>query len=144
MILYLDSSALVKRYLSEARSADVERVIVEAEQTGTAMITRAEVSAGIAKAVRMNWVARDEALKSLAAFQSQWASLFRLHIREAAVERADTLAWAHGLRGYDAVHLACATLWQESVSGPITVATFDEQQWEVAQKLGLAVWPESL
>src|SRR3970282_305148 len=73
MILYLDSSALVKRYLIEARSADVERVIVEADQTGTAMITRAEVSAAIAKAVRMNWVARDEALKSLAAFQSQWA-----------------------------------------------------------------------
>jgi predicted nucleic acid-binding protein len=144
MILYLDSSALVKRYLTEARSAEVERVIVTAEQIGTAIITRAEVSAAIAKAVRMKWVEREEALKSLTAFQAQWPSMFRLRLSELTVERADTLAWAHGLRGYDAVHVACALLWQESLSDPITFATFDEQQWDVAQKLGLAVWPEAL
>lgn len=144
MILYLDSSALVKRYLTEARSAEVEGVIMAADQIGTALITRAEVSAAIAKAVRMNWVERAEALKSLAVFQSQWPSMFRLRLSELTVERADMLAWAHSLRGYDAVHLSCATLWQESLSDPITFASFDEQQWDVAQKLGLAVWPETL
>ncbi|MGH8246787.1 MAG: type II toxin-antitoxin system VapC family toxin [Gammaproteobacteria bacterium] len=144
MILYLDSSALAKRYLMEARSAEVERVIVDAEQAGTAMISRAEVSAALAKAVRMNWVARDEAHKALADFQAQWTSLFRLHIRETTVERADGLAWKYALRGYDAVHLACAVLWQESVSSPVILATFDRPLWEAARLAGLSAWPDTL
>jgi predicted nucleic acid-binding protein len=144
MILYLDSSALAKRYLVEARSAEVERVIVSADRAGTAMISRAEVSAALAKAVRMNWVAREQALKALTEFQRQWASLFRLHIRETTVERADGLAWQFGLRGYDAVHLACAVLWQEAVSDSVTVATFDQPLWEAARLAGLAVWPEKI
>lgn len=144
MILYLDSSALVKRYLREARSAEVELAILQAERTGTAMISRAEVSAALAKAVRMNWIASTEALKGLAEFQSQWKTLFRLHIREITVERADTLAWKNGLRGYDAVHLACAMLWQESISSPVTLATFDEPLWLAAQNVGLAAWPDKL
>lgn len=144
MILYLDSSALVKRYLREARSDEVERVFIQAELAGTAVISRAEVSAALAKAVRMNWVAHADALKGLAEFQSQWKTLFRLHIREITVERADALAWKYGLRGYDAIHLACAMLWQESTSEPITLATFDEPLWQAAQSAGLTAWPEAL
>jgi hypothetical protein len=144
MILYFDSSALVKRYLHEARSAEVERVFIRAEQTGTAMISRAEVSAALAKAVRMNWVAHADAMKGLTEFQSQWKTIFRLHIREITVERADALAWTYSLRGYDAIHLACAMLWQESISSLVTLATFDEPLWVAAQSAGLAAWPESL
>jgi predicted nucleic acid-binding protein len=142
MIVYLDSSALVKRYMVEASSAEVERLVSAAEQVGTAIISRAEVSAALSKAVRMNWLDHAEALKSLAVFQSQWSSLFRLNIRETTVERADALAWAHILRGYDAVHLACAILWQEAVGGAVTLATFDQPLREAAAKAGLAVWPE--
>jgi predicted nucleic acid-binding protein len=142
MIVYLDSSALVKRYIVEASSAEVERLVSAAEQAGSAIISRAEVSAALAKAVRMNWIDQAEALKALAVFQSHWASLFRLAIRETTVERADALAWAHGLRGYGAVHLACAALWQDAVGDSITMATFDENLWTAAQKAGLAVWPQ--
>jgi predicted nucleic acid-binding protein len=142
MIVYLDSSALVKRYIVEASSAEVERLVSAAEQVGTAIISRAEVSAALAKAVRMNWMDQAEALKALAVFQSHWTSLFRLHIRETTVERADALAWAHSLRGYDAVHLACAMLWQDAVGGAMTMATFDQPLLEAAAKAGLAVWPE--
>ncbi len=142
MIVYLDSSALVKRYLAEASSAEVERLVREAEQVGTAIISRAEVSAALAKAVRMNWLEEATALKALAIFQSHWASLFRLHIREMTVARADALAWAHSLRGYDAVHLACALLWQETVGGAVTLATFDQPLREAAANAGLPVWPE--
>jgi predicted nucleic acid-binding protein len=141
MIVYLDSSALVKRYVVEANSAEVERVVRAAEQVGTSLISRAEVSAALAKAVRMRWIEPDAALKSLAVFQSQWASLFRLHIRETTVEQADALAWTHGLRGYDGVHLACALLWQEAVGETVTLATFDQPLLDAAAQAGLAVWP---
>jgi predicted nucleic acid-binding protein len=60
------------------------------------------------------------------------------------VERAEALAWEHGLRGYDAVQLASALTWKESVGEEIVVATFDQQLWDAAKRSGLHVWPEEL
>ena len=59
MIVYLDASALVKRYIAEAGSPDVEVLIGEAQAIGTAVISRAEVAAALAKAARIGLVARE-------------------------------------------------------------------------------------
>jgi predicted nucleic acid-binding protein len=61
---------------------------------------------------------------------------------EALVERAEGLAWEHGLRGYDAVQLASALSWQESVGEEVLLATFDQQLWEAAKRAGLKPWPD--
>jgi uncharacterized protein len=53
MILYLDTSALVKRYLVEEGTADVVYWIGQARPASTGLITRAEMGAAITKAVRM-------------------------------------------------------------------------------------------
>ena len=45
MILYLDSSALVKRYVDEPGSAVVGEAISRAAIIGTGLISRAEVAA---------------------------------------------------------------------------------------------------
>jgi predicted nucleic acid-binding protein len=144
MIVYFDSSALVKRYIAEPASTQVETLLAEAAVAGTSLITRAEVAIALAKAVRVNWLTRDEALRLLKTFQQHWSVLFRLNLREATIERAEGLAWEHGLRGYDAVHLATALLWQSSLSEPVTLATFDRQLWDAARLVGLEVWPEAL
>ena len=59
------------------------------------------------------------------------------------MERAETLAWDHGLRGYDAVQLAAALTWQESVGTEILLATFDQQLGEAAPKAGVKAWPDN-
>lgn len=61
---------------------------------------------------------------------------------ESLVSRAEALAWEYGLRGYDAVHLAAALAWQERITMPIVLATFDRELWEAACQAGLEVWPE--
>ena len=58
--------------------------------------------------------------------------------------RAESLAWAHGLRGYDAVQLAAALTWRESVGQDIVLATFDRLLWESAPQVGLTPWPKRL
>jgi hypothetical protein len=60
---------------------------------------------------------------------------------EGLVERAEGLAWEHGLRGYDSVQLASALTWQESVGADIVLATFDQQPWDAAKRAGLEAWP---
>ena len=144
MILYLDSSALVKRYVVEAGTAAVNAVIAEADVAGTSLISRAEVAAALARAVRMNVLPRDDAATALRAFRSQWVDLMRIQITEAIIARADALAWEYGLRGYDAVHLAGAQFWQEALGEPVTLATFDRQLWQAAKPAGLAAWPNKL
>lgn len=137
MILYLDSSALVKRYTAEEGSAQIAEAISQVEHNGTCIITRPEISAALAKAVRTHALDREEALQSLAAFRKDWDTLARLDVTEVAAARADTLAWEHNLRGYDSVHLACALIWQEEMEESVTLATYDKQLWRVAKRVGL-------
>src|SRR5262245_9407342 len=110
MILYLDASALVKRYVAEIGSAEIEQLLRQAAVVGTGLITRAEVSSALAKAVRVGILEAAEATAALNAFRSHWQDLVRVSLSEAVVARADVLAWQHGLRGHDAVHLATAVL----------------------------------
>jgi predicted nucleic acid-binding protein len=137
MILYLDASALVKRYIAEAGSAEVGEAIAKAEMVGTVLISRAEVAAALAKAVRVCRLAQEDALASLQIFRNEWRDIVRVQVTEMAVARADTLAWEHSLRGYDAVHLAAAVLWQDAIGEAVTMATFDRQLWAASGRIGL-------
>ena len=142
MIAYLDASALVKRYLVEPRSQETIALTAESEMVATSIISRAEVSAALAKAVRLGLVTENVARKAQRSFDGDWDDLLRVPVTEALVDRAGTLAWDHALRGYDAVQLASALTWQESVGTEIVLATFDQQLWEAAPKAGLKAWPD--
>jgi uncharacterized protein len=63
---------------------------------------------------------------------------------EALVARAETLAWERALRGYDAIQLASALAWRESIGEDVLLATFDRQLWEAAPAVNLQAWPEKL
>jgi predicted nucleic acid-binding protein len=141
VIVYLDASALVKRYVAEAGSAEVEALINEAQAIGTALISRAEVAAALARAARVGLVTREAGAKALQAFNADWEHLLRLQLGEPLVARAAALAWEHGLRGYDSVHLASALAWSESLGETVAVATYDGELWLGARASGLSAWP---
>ena len=143
MIVYLDASALVKRYIEEDGTKEVSALIDEADYSVTNLISRAEVSAAIMRASRMNIIRRDEALEAIGRFRSEWESLQRLPVTEATVEEADNLVGDHDLRGYDAVHLAAAKIWQEAIGELILFATFDQKLRDVALSVELQAWPEN-
>ena len=144
MILYLDSSALVKRYVAELGSSVVSEAISQAAIIATGLISRAEVAAALAKAMHVGTLTKEEAQESLQTFRSDWPDLMRVRVTEAVVARADALAWEWGLRGYDAVQLAAAIHWQEALGETVTLATFDRQLWAVAEQMGLIPYPPNL
>lgn len=144
MIVYLDASTLVKRYVAEAGSPEVEALIGEAQATGTAVISRAEVAAALARAARTGLVSREAGAKALQAFNADWEHLVRLQLGEPLAARAAALAWEHGLRGYDAVHLASALAWSEALGETVAVATYDRELWRGAKASGLSVWPVAM
>jgi predicted nucleic acid-binding protein len=144
MILYLDASALVKRYVAEAGSTEVSAAVSRAAATGTALVGRVEVAAALAKAVRVNALTQEEALAALQVFRNDWVDLVRIQVTEMVVARADALAWDHDLRGYDAVQLAAALVWKDALNEQVTLATFDKHLWTVAESVGLAAYPADL
>jgi predicted nucleic acid-binding protein len=144
VILYLDTSAVVKRYIIEVGSDAVRDWMRTAEFVATNLTTRAETVAALARAVRMKALRQKDALNLIDIFRADWPDYWRLPITEGVVSRADELAWQYNLRGSDAMHLASALLWQENLQEVISLATFDRQLWKAAGQSGLAVLPDVL
>jgi len=141
VILYVDSSALVKRYVREPGSTELIALTGGAVAVATALISRAEVAAALARSVRLGVLDPGSGRRAQRKFAREWPDIVRLPITEALVMRAESAAWEYGLRGYDAVQLAAALIWRESIGEDVTVATFDRQLWDVAPEAGLPVWP---
>lgn len=144
MIAYLDASALVKRHVHERWSDETMALTTTADVVATSMVSRAEVAAALAKAVRARLLSDDAARRAQRTFAREWPDLARVPVTDALVARAEMLAWDHALRGYDAVQLASALTWQESIGAEIVVATFDTQLWKAVRQAGMKAWPERL
>lgn len=141
MILYIDTSALVKRYINEDGTDEVIAWMNQADLIGTALVTRAELVATLTRASRGNRSLAKDFLESLDEFRTHWSNYQHINIDDALIIRADSLASIYALRGYDAIHLACALTWQDLLSTPITLATFDKELQEAAEKSGVSVLP---
>ena len=141
MNLYIDTSALMKLFIQETYSDEIRRLVKDADLVATGLITRAETAAGINRLTRMNLVKQEECEEALSNFRNEWGDYHRILITEQIVIRADFLTGQYSLRGYDAVHLACALTWSELLGAPITMATFDKELHEAAKKSGIEVFP---
>ena len=144
MILYLDSSAIVKVYAVEPGSQGVKAVTAEAEAAGTTVLSRAEVTAALKKACRTKALEETSAALALRRFNKDWPGLIRVRITEGLVQHAGVLAWNHDLKGYDSVHLASAAAWRQALQRDVTLATFDLALWKAAQAIGLETFPPDL
>ena len=133
MILYLDTSALVKRYVREAGTDEVIVLLESAGSVGSASLTKVEMAAAFEKTVRQGWVKRKIAMQAWQDFLDHWSSFTRLNTSFGTIDRASALAWEYSLHGYDAMHLACALLWEETLEIQITMATFDRDLWQASK-----------
>lgn len=110
MQYFLDSSAMVKRYVHETGSAWVENLAGDsANEILLANITGVEVTSALARRGRAPNASAAQAMLTISDFRFDFANAYRiLPVTPAVVARAMTLAERHALRGYDAVQLAAA------------------------------------
>jgi predicted nucleic acid-binding protein len=144
MILYLDTSALVKRFVLEKGSTDVNTLISTADLVGSSIISQVEMASALGKALRMEWIDSTSAQSAYRDFLGQWQYFTRLMVSPGLIDRAAQLSWDYGLRGYDATHMASALFWQDSLDMEIVLATYDRELWIAAKKSGIKNWPEYL
>ncbi len=142
--LYLDTSALLKRYVAEPGSDEVITAMARADAVVTSLVTRTEVPAAIAKAVRRRVLDDDGGRRAHRRFLHEWPDFWRMPVTDALAARADTLVWDHGLRAYDAIQLAAALTCKETIAAlgaDALFATFDRQLRDAALAAGLDTWP---
>ena len=134
MILYLDTSSLVKLYVEETSSADVEGWVRSAEIAGTSLIAYAEARAAFARRFRENVFSSKDYKRMLLQFELDWKNFFAIHVTAELVRLAGDLAEKHGLRGFDAVHLASAVTLREKLASPVTFSCYDIRLQNASQR----------
>lgn len=107
MIEFLDSSALVKRYVNESGSAAIRQLCRRAE-IAVARVVYSEVAAALARACRDQLFDEDLRDRLLDRLGDDMDTLQTIELRRSIVQRTRGLVTRHALRGYDAVQLASA------------------------------------
>ena len=145
MFLYLDSSALVKRYIEEPHSEAVAHLMDQTLAVGTSAISRVEVGAALARAARGDRLHAEGARGAREQFADDWPDFGKVPVTNRLLTRAEELAWKHGLRAYDAVQLAAALVCEETLTAideSVLFACFDDELTAAANDEGLRTWPD--
>ena len=144
-IYFLDSSALIKRYVVEIGSPWIKTLTDS--QTGNSLllvrITWVEVLSAFARRQREGGITAAEVAALIAKFRSEFNSRYRvIEVDMALVEKAGELIVQYPLRAYDAVQLAAALRVQSVLTSiPETQLIFvsaDNRLLDIAQSEGLA------
>ncbi len=143
MILYLDTSALVKAYIQETHSEHVISAMQGAEAVAAHWIAYVEAYAAFGRLSREGLLDMTQLADVQQKFENDWESYLRLEIEEPQLRHAARLVQKFGLRAYDSVHLAAAE-WLLAESGEmVTFACFDKRLNDAAVSLGLTTLPSA-
>ena len=108
MILYLDTSALVKLYVEEDGSEDVDTAVRETSRVATSAVAYPEARATFARLERDEDITSEEHHAAVADLDADWELIGVLDLTRNLARFCGRLAHKHGLRGFDAVHLGSA------------------------------------
>jgi predicted nucleic acid-binding protein len=108
VIAYFDTSAVMPLLVAEAGSRRMAALWDGADRVVSARLVYPEGRAALAQAHRLGRLTARQLRASVRGLETRYEQLDVVEIDEQLTWRAGDLAEKHGLRGYDAVHLAAA------------------------------------
>lgn len=137
MIVYLDTSALVKLYVQERGSSEVTRLVERASTVTTARLAHPEAAAAFARLEREGTITISVADRIGADLERDFDHLLVVELSPSVSHRAAALSRTHALRGSDAVHLASAVEIERASGRRPTFCCFDDHLTAAATAEGL-------
>ena len=134
MTLFLDTSALLKRYVDEEGTAEVIDTMALDIDWAASAVARTETEVSLCRLIADD-AQRDEVV---ARFRRDWARFFVVALDSECLDRAIEIGCERRLRTLDALHLAAV----ERLPPPLTMLSFDAQQIAAAVALGIQVGVE--
>jgi len=113
LILFLDTSALVKIYIAEPGSERMREAAAREGPKAASVLAFAEIHATFARRRREELLLAGELEQIRLGFAGDWEKLTQMPVGAAVLELVPGLCERHPLRGADAVHLASALLLHE-------------------------------
>ena len=113
MILFSDTSALVKLYIAEPGSERMREAATRGEPVAASVLAFAEIHVTFARRRREELLLATELEQLRLGFADDWEKLTQIPIGAAVLNLVPGLCGRYPLRGADAVHLASALLLHE-------------------------------
>jgi len=127
LILYLDTSSLVKLYVEESGTPETERLVDEALLVCTSVVAYAEARSALARLRREQKLSEEEHEFAKADLDEDWPRYLALDVTREVWHAAGNLAERHALRGFDSIHLASLLhLTHTDLGEPVQFSSFDD------------------
>jgi len=144
MILYLDTSALVKKYFMEQGSAEVISLWQKTTGILTSEVAYAESMAAFFRKRREARIAAKVFNNVLNTFETDYEGFFRIQVNAQLNGIIRHLIAHLPLRGFDAIHLASALLVRERIRDEFLFVCFDQALLDAAAARGLRTFPDRI
>jgi hypothetical protein len=132
--VFLDSSALAKRYVQEAGSGRLEDILSSASSLGVSVICVSEIVSALCRRRREKKLRAQEYAKAKRALFEDVEDSSVVNVTSQVVARAVQLLERWPLRSSDALHVASAAEWSADL-----FVSADERQCTAARAYGLRV-----
>jgi predicted nucleic acid-binding protein len=134
--LYVDTSSLIKLYVTEAGSDVVRQLVADAGIVATSVVAYAETRAALARLRREGVLTPSKLASAKSQFEEQWPTYLTLEASDSLWRAAGELAEKYSLRGFDSIHLASfAEVARRAGGDAARFSSFDDRLNQAARKL---------
>lgn len=138
-MIYLDTSALVKKYVIEDGTENIRELLKTRRVFFTSKLTYAEVCASFARKQREGGIKLQHYENIWKSFLKDWESLNLIEINDVIFPIIRKTVETHFIRGSDAIHLSSAIWLGNNVEKTITFVVSDKRLLNAAMDEGLQV-----
>jgi len=136
MILYCDTSALIKRYVMESGTDIVDAAWNEASVVSTSVVAYAEGLAAFHRRHREGYLSQKELKTVSDRFRNDFSRIVLVPVDRHLHPAINDLLRKYSLRGFDVIHLASVLIFSDD-SEDIQFACFDGNLSKAAAKEGI-------
>jgi len=134
LILYLDTSSLVKLYIEENGSEETQRLVEGALLVCTSVIAYAEARSALARLCRECKLSQEDHEMAKVDLDEDWPRYLAIEVTREVWKAAGDLAEKHALRGFDSLHLASFLhLLHSDLGEPAQFSSFDDRLNDAAK-----------
>jgi predicted nucleic acid-binding protein len=139
MIVYLDTSSLVKLYVDEIDSGKIRNFAHNAAAVSTSKIAYAEARAAFERKRKEEEFSPRALRKIVEDLNRDWESYFVIEITDGLIRFAGDIAERYLLRGFDSIHLAPVIHLKNKTNSDIHFSSFDTRLNQSAEKEGIII-----
>jgi len=139
MIVYIDTSDLVKLYVDEIGSDAIKEIVRKAAIISTSKVAYAEARSAFARKQRDDGFSAKVLRKIVEDLNREWENYFLIEVTDGLIRSAGDIAEKHLLRGFDSIHLASAVNLKNKIGSEVYFSSNDEKLNQAAEKEGIIV-----